>query len=190
MKVPRSTDKRVLRTRAILRDALVSLIIERGWDATSIQDVCDRAEVGRSTFYTHFADKEDLLLAGFDDLRSMLKEAARSNELAGRPFGFTRPLLEHAAENQRLFRALVGKRSGQTVQRRFFELVVHLTRDELATTMGTGSRLDATVQYVTGALVQLVMWWVDMRKPMAAAELDAIFLRLTRPVLAAAREAR
>ncbi len=188
MKVPRATDKRVQRTRAILRDALVSLIIERGWDATSIQDVCDRADVGRSTFYTHFADKEDLLLAGFDDLRAMLKEAVRSDRLAGRPLGFTRPLLEHAAENLRLFRALVGKRSGQTVQRRFFELVVHLTRDELASAVGAGLDLDATVQYIAGALFRLVIWWVDMRKPIPAADLDAIFHRLTRPVLAAARE--
>ena len=190
MKVPRTTDKRVLRTRAILRDALVSLIIERGWDATSIQDVCDRAEVGRSTFYTHFADKEDLLLAGFDDLRAMLKEAVRSDGLAGQPLGFTRPLLEHAAENHRLFRALVGKRSGQAVQRRFFELVVHLTQGELAATIGAGPKLDATVQYIAGAFFRLVIWWVDMRKPIAAAEVDAIFHRLTRPVLAVARESR
>src|SRR5512139_3251865 len=68
----RPTDRRVLRTRATLREALVRLILERGWDDISVQDVCDRANVGRSTFYSHFADKEELLLAGFDDLRKAL----------------------------------------------------------------------------------------------------------------------
>ena len=59
-RIPRSTDRRVLRTRAVLRDALITLVGESGWDAITVQDICDRAKVGRSTFYMHFADKEDL----------------------------------------------------------------------------------------------------------------------------------
>ena len=61
MKVPNPQDPRAVKTRLALRAALVSLIIERGWDAVAIRDVCQRAGVGRSTFYTHFADREELL---------------------------------------------------------------------------------------------------------------------------------
>src|SRR5919198_2154855 len=78
VKIPRSTDRRVLRTRAALREALLALIVERGWDAVGIRDICARATVGRSTFYTHFADKEELLFSGFDDLRSMLRASKRT----------------------------------------------------------------------------------------------------------------
>ena len=100
------------RTRTALREALVSLIIERGWDAVEIQDVCLRARVGRSTFYTHFADWEGLLLAGYDDLRGALRKATAAAR-DGRALAFTGPLLEHAQQNKRMFRALVGRRSSQ-----------------------------------------------------------------------------
>jgi AcrR family transcriptional regulator len=189
MKVPHATDRRVVRTRATLRDALVSLIIERGWESISIQDVCDRANVGRSTFYTHFADKEELLLSGFEDLRRALRLVVKVSG-RGKGLAFARPLLEHANDNRRLFRALVGKRSSQTVQRRFLEVVIGQTEEELAEALGTGAALEATVQYVAGAFSQLVIWWLEFRAPLQPAELDAIFQRLTRPVLAAARAAR
>jgi len=81
MKAPSSTDPRVVRTRAALRQALISLILERGWDAVGIHDICQRAQIGRSTFYTHFADKEELLLVGFDELRRWL----RGSRAAGSP---------------------------------------------------------------------------------------------------------
>src|SRR5688572_21269164 len=120
MKEPKATDRRVLRTRRTLRNALVELILERGWDEVSVQDVCERADVGRSTFYMHFADKEELLFSGFDDLRKEVRaQLAAQGDAGPRVLGFARGLLEHAHENQRLGRAMFGKRSGQAVQKRF-----------------------------------------------------------------------
>jgi len=182
MKAPSSTDPRVVRTRAALRQALISLILERGWDAVGIHDICQRAQIGRSTFYTHFADKEELLLVGFDELRRWL----RGSRAAGSPegFRFTRGLLEHAHENRRLFRALVGKRSSLAVQRRFLQLIVELIADELE------QPDEPTLNYLAGALFQLVFWWLEARKPLPPAELEAIFQRLSAPVLLAARAAK
>jgi AcrR family transcriptional regulator len=56
-------DRRIRRTRAALRQALIGLVLERGYDAVTIRDVVDRANVGRSTFYAHYPSKEDLLTA-------------------------------------------------------------------------------------------------------------------------------
>ena len=182
MRVPRSTDRRVVRTREALRDALIALMVERGWDEVGIRDVCARASVGRSTFYTHFADKEELLLSGYDDLRRMLRSVGRGD--SRKPLAFTRGLFEHAHDNKRMFRALVGKRSSQVAQTRFLQLVVELTREDLA---GNG---ETTVQYVAGAFFQLLIWWVDSRSALSPEEIDAIFQRLTKPVLAEARLAR
>ena len=192
MKVPQSTDRRVVRTRAALRDALVSLIIERGWDEVVIQDICERAGIGRSTFYTHFADKEELLVVGFDDLRRMLRQSSKAAADGGTGFRFTftRGLLEHAHENRRLFRALIGKRSSQTVQKRFLQLIVELTEEELADKLGEGAHREVTVHFLAGALFQLAIWWLEMRKPLPPADLDALFQRLARPVLATARAAK
>jgi AcrR family transcriptional regulator len=178
MKIPRPTDRRVLRTRAALRNALVSLIVEVGWEAIGIRDVCQRAGVGRSTFYTHFADNEELLLSGFDDLRRVL----RNSRDPGRIFGFTRALLDHVEENKRMFRALVGKRASQVAQRRMLQLVADLMRDDL-TTLLPPERLEPTVHYFAGALVEVIVWWVDSRNSTPRHELDGLFHQLTETAL-------
>src|SRR5689334_24059575 len=63
-------DRRVRRTRRLLREALLALVAEKGYDRVTVQDVLDRADVGRATFYAHFRDKDDLLVSGFDELRA------------------------------------------------------------------------------------------------------------------------
>ena len=70
-------DRRVQRTHHLLNHALLSLIQEKGFEALTVQDIIDRANVGRSTFYAHFADKEDLFLQGFESLSAELKERQR-----------------------------------------------------------------------------------------------------------------
>ena len=123
-KLPGRHDRRVRRTRRALRDALIELILERGWEGFGVQDVCERADVGRSTFYTHFADKEELVAGSFDDLRRTIRAQVAGGGGDARPLAFSRGLVEHAHEQRRLFLAVVGKRSGLLVQRRFRELVL------------------------------------------------------------------
>ena len=64
-----SKDRRVQRTHRGLHEALVALMIERGWDEIGVQDICAQADIGRSTFYMHFSSKEKLLISSFDALR-------------------------------------------------------------------------------------------------------------------------
>jgi hypothetical protein len=133
-----------------------------------------------------FADKEELLLTGFDELRRMLRRSIERGA-GGKGLVFTRGLLEHAYENRRLFRALVGKRSSLVVQKRLLALIVELTEEELGDQLSRGVHREVTVQFLAGALLQLCTWWLDLRKPPPPAERDARFQRLARPVIASAR---
>jgi AcrR family transcriptional regulator len=183
-----SNDRRVQRTRRLLRDALIALITERGWDKVSVQDVCERADVGRSTFYTHFADKEELLLGGFDDLRKVLRaQRSSSGRATGEPLAFVRGLIEHAGEHATLFRAIIGKRAGHAVEKRFRQTVLALVKEDLAAYGLGGRTLDVTTSYAAGALVEVLTWWIDTRNSLDAAELEAAFRRLTLPVLTVSR---
>ena len=98
-------DRRVRRTRALLQNALMASMIEKGYEATTVQDIIDRADVGRSTFYTHFADKQTLLASRLDDLRDALSReqqlalAARGGAGA-RGLGFSLPMLEHVRSHE------------------------------------------------------------------------------------------
>src|SRR5690349_10072505 len=72
------TDRRIQRTRQLLLDALSTLILEKGYEAITVQDLIDRANLGRSTFYSHFQDKEDLLLKGVESLWNGLETHLRA----------------------------------------------------------------------------------------------------------------
>ncbi len=176
------------RTRRTLREALLALLLERGWDAVTVQDVCERADVGRSTFYTHFADKEELLAGGLDDLKAGLRHSLAPAE-PGHPLPFLHGLLQHAGENQRLFRALVGKRSGEAVLKRFRGLLLELVREDLAAGSQRTFALarEPTAQFIAGGLVQLLAWWLDGRPPLPTPEIEAQATSFVTAVLRAAR---
>ncbi len=183
-KLPSTEDGRVLRTRRALRDALIALILERGWDGFGVLELCERANVGRSTFYTHFADKEELVAGNFEDLRRVLRaQLAASTEGAGRPLAFARGLIQHAHEQRRLFLAIVGKRSGQFVQRRFRDLVLGLVREDLAGLLSAAPRREAAIAFVTGAFLELLTWSLEAKSPPSPEETDALFRELVEPVL-------
>src|SRR5437870_6500910 len=130
----KKVDRRIQRTQQLLRSALLSLIQERGFEALSVQDIIDRTNLGRATFYAHFDSKEDLLASGIDNLRESLRERQRQARSAGGPderlFAFSRELFTHANEHRTLFRAMVGKRSGAVVQQLLQKMLVDLVREE------------------------------------------------------------
>src|SRR5581483_6819484 len=77
-------DPRVVRTRDKLGDALIALLIEKSFDAVTVQDVLDRAGVSRSTFYAHYRDKNDLFLSDVDQfLESMATLLERAGDRSG-----------------------------------------------------------------------------------------------------------
>src|SRR5438045_1335236 len=78
-------DRRVLRTRDRLGDALVALMQEKPFDAITVQEVLDRAGVSRSAFYVHYRDKEDLFLSDVDEfLEAMATMLSRRKEKSKR----------------------------------------------------------------------------------------------------------
>ena len=185
-KLPARDDRRVRRTRGALRDALVALIIERGWDGFSVQDLCERADVGRSTFYMHFADKEEVLASGFADLgREVRAQLARPG--AARPLGFSRTVLDHAQEHLRVFRAMVGRRSSHLVKGKMRDLVLDLVREDVAGILPPGPRREGTAAFLAGAFFELLIWSLEARPPTTSEAADALFQELATPVLAAAR---
>lgn len=111
-------DRRVRRTRRLLRDALVSLVLERGYAGITVEDITDRADLGRATFYSHYTDKDDLLGQVVSDLSADLHERLGPLVPAS-SVGFTgKPVLEmfrHAAEERDVYRVIL--RGEGTVRR-------------------------------------------------------------------------
>jgi AcrR family transcriptional regulator len=168
----------------MLREALIALILERGWEALSVQDVCERADIGRSTFYTHFADKEDLLISGFADLRAALSFPKSKSKL---PLAFAHGLIEHVHENQRLFRALVGKRAGHTVRHQFRQMLLELMREDLILGASSAVPRDAAAHFLSGGMLELLTWWLEGHSSLAPESIEQMFLCMAAAVLQAAK---
>ena len=109
-------DRRVSRTRTLLQQAHVQVILKKGYEAMTIQDICDVANVGRSTFYAHYRSKDDLRRASFEHLRRLLTDRQadtfRAGDARDRRLGFRLALFEHARDHLHLYRALLGTRGG------------------------------------------------------------------------------
>lgn len=187
------TDRRVERTRLLLHTALLSLMKEKEFDAISVQEITDRANVGRATFYSHYDNKEDLIESGFNGLLAELRE--RQREALGRSgdsqlFAFSRHLISHVDGHRDLFPAMLSKRGGALIQHLFRRVLVKVVRDDvkaMASRDGT-ARLpdDAIVEFIAGGLFGLLMWWLGGRKRLAVDEVDAMFRRLAIPAVKAA----
>lgn len=191
----RREDRRVQRTRELLRGALFALIREKGFEALTVQDIIDRANVGRATFYAHFDNKEDLLLTGFDALRASLKERQREAQLRQgsveeRALAFSHELFAHVNDHRDLFRAMAGKRSGAVVQSVVHKLLLDLVRDDLKSILPGGEvkavPAEALAQFVAGGMFGLVMWWMGARRRPSVDEMNGMFRRLALAALKAA----
>src|SRR5260370_34611686 len=108
-------DPRVVRTRQMLRDALVATILDKGYDATNIQDITERAGLRRATFYLHYHDKEELLLtilkAAVDDLTTQIEPQFSAMECLTyqQVYRADLKMYQHVAERASLYRIILGR---------------------------------------------------------------------------------
>jgi AcrR family transcriptional regulator len=188
-------DRRVERTKQLIRTAFRSLLEEKGYETMTVQDIIDRANVGRATFYAHFDNKDELFASGFDELRASLKARQRAALLRGgtigeRVFAFSHEMFTHASEYRNVFHAMIGSQSGGVVQRLLHKLLVDLVREDVKTAGARGptsaATLDAVTQFIAGGLFGLLVWWLNVKSRLSADEVNDLFRTLATPALAAA----
>ena len=176
-------DRRVRRTRRLLQDALVALVVDRGYERITVQDVLDRADVGRSTFYAHYRDKEALFASCFDDLRDGLQRELDAMAPGLPPSGPTRPIgviFEHAYANRPVYRAVLGRRGDNPINRHLHRLMVDLLRGHLAA-VGTRLPVELVAEYHASALLGVLVWWVRQDFRYGPAEMARMCQELTTP---------
>lgn len=179
----KAPDRRVRRTRQAIQRALIELILEKGYDAVTVSDVIDRADVGRSTFYAHFTDKRDVLFDNLEELAVFLKAGCRTEP--ERLFAFSLPMFEHVDEQRDLARVLLGRRGGAVIITRVEQILSRIVREELLAALPPGVRPPATLDLVTacvvGAFMALLAQWVDGAVSATSRQMDAVFHEVVGP---------
>ena len=178
-----SSDRRVLRTRASLRRAVVALVLEKGYQSVTIDDIVSRAQVTRTSFYAHFRDKEHLFASVADDfadeaLAAFAAAGGTDNDPTGRRLVV---LFEMAAASPLLFR-LILRGEGDGAARRRLEARI---TDEVASAIdfyvvrfGLVPRMstELTGVLIVGEILAVLAWWVEQDPPALGA--DAVVQRL------------
>lgn len=174
----RTEDRRIQRTQELLREALFSLIHEKDYDRIVVKEILHRANVGRSTFYAHFRDKDELLVSG---IRHLLRsdrpvELQSSPTRCDRALWFSLPIFEHIGRHRTA--------EGAGMESRYSTLHAHL-QDMLAELIADDVRSDLLLRYLTSTFVLVLAWWAETRSSLSPKEVNDVFRALVLPALAA-----
>lgn len=183
-----SVDQRVLRTRSQLREALLELILEKGYENITTREIARRGGVGYKTFYRHFSNKDALL---FDVLTSL------GNELNEQllPSAYDLNLL---AENGRQLFRFIARRAGTLrilLDRQVAVLMLEPLRPftdrwlrEMVALAGKKSDIpvDFYANHLLWSSLGIIRWWLESEEPLAEEEIAAAYVEMAiKPVVAA-----
>ena len=173
--MPRKVDRRVLRTRKLLAEAMLSLLLQKDYDDVTIQDITEAADLNRATFYLHYGSKEELLVAALE--ARFEKLVARINKQWGIDQNWDDPsdfqlVYEHAAEYAPLYKVLLGDKGRAHVIHRIID---YITEVQMATCQevfpnvsGLSIPLEVINRHIAGSLYSLLSWWIANDMPHSA----------------------
>jgi hypothetical protein len=164
-------DRRVQKTKKVLTESLIHLILEKGYEKVTIQDIIDKANVGRSTFYTHYENKEQLLLNGHNNLNIEMFSIEVNNELN------FESLFTHVAQNQQLAKAILGKKSGNMMTEFFKNNIALKFKKMFGNHFGRSKNEQRLLTYLSdataAAVISLLVSWIEDELPFTAEEMSS-----------------
>ena len=188
----RSRDRRVQKTQALLHGALASLIHEKSYDAVVVKEILARANVGRSTFYAHFRDKDELL-------ESALREVVRAGETtppvratgpAEQVLRFSLPIFEHIERYRSTADRSVDMRGQAVVHEHLGRVLVELVADDLRRAglrhpedRRQGVPTDLLARHVVSTFLLVLNWWGESDEPLPARTANDLFRALIVPAV-------
>lgn len=207
---PKINDRRVERTCKALKQALYELLEEKSFDQVTVEEITDRANLGRATFYLHYKDKEDLLLEDVIELVDQMVEettgmpwlrwredSGGKNSVTMRPIPMVM-VFQHVAENANYYRIILRGQGMHSVSERLRAIIIKAIKDVGRASSQEGSLagepqdrlkgeskvpLDVIANYYAGSVIGLVTWWLENDMPYSAAQMAEYFQQLFFPGL-------
>jgi len=190
-KRPPAADRRVQKTRGLLHEAIASLVHEKDYDDIVVKEVLGRANVGRSTFYTHFGNKDELLESA---IREVVRSVPSTLPMSVAPeeaiIAFSLPILEYLDRHRRRGRITVRQRGftalhEQRLQPVLAELIAgelerHRRRPLVAVTQIPP---DLLAQHIAASFVLVLNWWIESASALGPREVNEVFRALITPIL-------
>ncbi len=183
MRVKKKTDRRIQRTRHSLTHAMVDLVTEKRFDDITVQNLIDRADIGRSTFYTHFRDKEDLFQKNWEGFLDFCVEQIVWERVGKGSFFPVLFLFDHLKEVQPFYRGLVLSRKSDALMKTGTEYLSQRIGEGLKANLKYHPSIPIPIlsNYLANELFALLKWWLDQGMPHSPERMDHIFHELVNP---------
>jgi AcrR family transcriptional regulator len=171
-------DRRSQRTRHLLSAALVELIREKDYSNITVGDIIERANVGRSTFYAHYRDKDSLFVGEMDRVIEVLSHRIPNQEES--PFFPSLGLFRHVGEEYELYKALLWTPG--------IELMIKHMQKSLSQRVEQGLQksgrdmevpIPILASFIVGSFLTLLRWWLENKMVYSPEQMDEIFRKLT-----------
>ena len=180
-------DRRSKRTRQLLGAALGELMREKRYDDITVQDILDRSGIGRSTFYAHYTDKEDLVISEIARVIHQLELYTAEFDHQSSSLLPSLAFFRHVYEQRRLMNAFLWGRAAETLIRDFQRQASQMITEKLRSLAGEEAAfsmpLPLIANFVTSTLLMLIQWWFEEDIIHSPEELDTMFQRLVMPAI-------
>lgn len=184
------TNRRVQRTRALLQKSLVDLINERGYESITIQDIADRANIGRTTFYLHYNGKDELLMSCHDailrEFHIGVSHLSREQFLSGdAPAGMI-SAYQHLREKRALLYSVFQGRDSLSILRQIRDWNAQQMQANLRSVFVEAESVvpfDLLANYLAGAQIAMLQWWLEKRRAHTPESVARTFHRLQRAAI-------
>lgn len=170
-------DRRSQRTRQLLSAAFVQLMREKGYSAITVSDIIERADIGRSTFYSHYRDKDDLFISELDRVIEVLGNRIPTQKEM--PFFPSLGLFRHVGEEYELYKALVWTPGIDLLIKHLQTSLSHRIEQGF---QQTGREFEVPIpvlaNFIAGSFVTLLKWWLENKMIYSPEQMDGIFRKL------------
>ena len=182
-------DPRSIRTREMLRQALINLVAEKNLTSLNVQDVTDLAGLNRTTFYLHYGGLHELLEDCARTLFAQMRMEIYANKVLGdiRSTTSLTPYVEsvfrHLEGHERFYKAILGRQGDPLFRGLFQELLLELIFEPIARQTGgdfTDPQLEMIIRFFNAGFTGVASWWLEKGKPISIKQAS---LHITRDIL-------
>ena len=184
-------DRRVERTKSLILDAMMQLLLKKSYESITVQDIIDEANIGRATFYNHFENKEDLFIRGIANIPyHHEKTTAQAHHTHSAPVEGNVTLswadtFRHAQQNQELHKVMYRRSFDNPILERltkyFHELIETALTKSLNISKLKKDELTIFTHFLTGGVLAVIRWWQENKQPYTAEEMDTILQKIVDP---------
>jgi len=171
-------DRRSQRTRHLLSAAFVQLLKEKGYSAITVSDIIERANIGRSTFYSHYRDKDDLFVGELDRVIELLSHRAPHQE--DMPFFPSLGLFQHVGEEYELYKSLVWTPGIDLLIKHLQTSLSHRIEQGLQNSQQEFELpIPILASFISGSFLTLLKWWLENKMTYPPEQMNEMFNKLT-----------